>query len=368
MARVRLPLEVGVSSLNNLVFGVVMIPIGLAIIGGVVAAAVWLQTVDDSFAYPLVFGAGLLGGGAWCLRKSWRERPSDALFEAGELVLDGGAYDGMRLAFSALDPALCVVEAQVKRDSDGKEEADGFGLKLVGRQGDSFLVAIADSETDVQSLRDLHVAIVEQCSTAPPIGRLLDEQVRWLVCTECATMVAPSDVDALPCPGCGTRISMTEDIRTRVRAQVTVTRDQAHVDRVAPQLLDQPGARSTTRQLAVSLAVIGLAWPVAAALVVHLAKLHALTPEKGVLIAVLPFLLIADGFFLSRLRLVDRRALATVTLSYAAIPPAKPGAPPTCHNCSAPLPATPAVVGRCLFCGIENLMNLDLRPSARRAE
>ena len=372
MARVRLPLEVGVSSLNNLVYGVVMVLDRVR--GhrrGARPGSSGPSATDDFIAYPLIFGVGLLVSGVWCLRKAWRERPSDALFDGPELVLDGGAYDGLRLTFVGLDPSKCVVEPQFKQSSEGKREADGFEPPAcsgpAGRQHprrarrQRHRRAIA-----ARPVRGDRRAVLDDATDRP--APRSSNWVRVLLCAGCGMPVAPSDVEALPCPGCNAAVPMSEDIRTRVRAANALTRDQARVDRIAPRLLEQPGARATTRHLAASLALIGLAWPIAAVMVVHLAKHHALTPGKGALIALLPFLLIADGFFLSRLRLVDRRALATVTLGYAAIPPAKPGAAPTCHNCHAPLPATPAVVARCLFCSIENLMNLDVRPSAKRAE
>jgi hypothetical protein len=52
--------------------------------------------------------------------------------------------------------------------------------------------------------------------------------------------------------------------------------------------------------------------------------------------------------------------------NFGAVPPAKPGAPSTCHNCSAPLPATTALLVHCAYCATENVLGVDPRPAAMR--
>jgi hypothetical protein len=82
----------------------------------------------------------------------------------------------------------------------------------------------------------------------------------------------------------------------------------------------------------------------------------------------LPFILIADGFFLSRLRMVDRRALGTLATSFGAKPAAREGDPLRCRSCLGPLPKRSTVVVACVYCGASNITGIDLRGNVARAK
>jgi hypothetical protein len=425
----RLPLEIGVSALNNLVYGVLLGAAGIAACTAVGLLVWWTEgNIGDGGAYAGAAALTLLGGAWFYLRRAWRERPSDAVFDADGIVIEGGASHGTRLAWAEIAAHRCELIG-LSRDAlfASEKVSAGFGLRIARNGGKPLMLAVADDDGDVQSLREIRDAIVARCSAAlppappavpappaapatpvapatpsepvaakrklskrarraeakreaareaarealpasPPIERGGDGP-RLIPCPKCAMPLAPSQEATVTCPGCAKFVTMPDDIRDRVRAALELPRNQRRVDRVAARLVDQPGARQTAAFLAGSFFLIGAAWPLAIAAGFHAHRVHELTVERGVALAVLPFLLIADGFFLSRLRLVDRRALAQLILHFAAIAPASPGAPPTCRSCGAPLPVDAgAAVLRCVFCSVANLTTLDLRAGAARAE
>jgi hypothetical protein len=189
-----------------------------------------------------------------------------------------------------------------------------------------------------------------------------------LACPKCGAVATPRDAADVTCASCGAAVPVPDDVRERVRAAAIVTATDARLARTVGALLEQPGARSTTISLVASLALIGAAWPLAVWGVVRLYHADELTFGRGAALAVLPLLLVADGFFLSRARLVDRHALGTLVIGFGARPPAAPGAPLTCRTCGGALPDASATVVRCAFCGAANLTGVDLRALAGRRE
>lgn len=360
----RLPLEVGVSALKNLALGVMVIPIGLAIVGVTVVFAVWAGDAGEALGYPLGAGFFAIGGGVYWVQRAWRGRPSDALLGVDGVTIEGGPHHRRSFAWSKLDPARCVVIERFKQTE--KKESEGFALQLAETGAKPVDVALVDDAGDVASIRELHGAILarlggERDAPEQPAGR-----ATVLACAACNAPAAPSDDAHVTCTACGAEVAIPEDVRTRVRAALVLPRAEQRAAQTVARLLDQPGARRTALTLALSLAVIGAAWPLAVAAGVELWQRHELTWAKGLAVAALPFLLIADGFFLSRLRLVDRRALGTLAFRFGARPPACPGGPPTCHGCGAPLRAADTTVVRCVFCGMANVLGIDLRARASR--
>ena len=385
----RLPLDVGVSALRNLAYGTLALPIGLALILAAVAFAVWAGDGGDALGY--IVGAGIAGvsAGYYYLRRAWRGRPSDAVLGPEGLTIDGGAHHGRVFAWSSLDPARCAVVARFK-PSKPKEPA-GYALQLAERDAAPVDVALMDDDGDLASARELLAAILArvergrdvpveahaapaEAAVRPAADRrraragvdAAAARATVLACPGCGAPVAPSELEHVRCPTCATTVPMPADVRERVRAALLLPREERRAERTVARLLDQPGAQRTALTLAASLALIGAAWPVAIAGTIHLARTDALTFVRGLALVAMPFLLIADGFFLSRLRLVDRRALATLAFGFGARPPASPGGPPSCHACGAPLRAADTTVVRCVFCGVANLLGVDLRAHASR--
>jgi hypothetical protein len=363
---VRLPLSVGVSSLGALVMGVLLLPAGLAGLVVVGALAWWIGDLSDLTLYALALTGSTALSGAWALRSAWKQRPSDVIFDANGMRVEGGARHGWTIAWDAVDPERTRIVEQRTAGSKGSVVGSKLHIATKGTK-EPTLIAAAAVQSDMDSLVEIHAIILDR--TRPPAEATLDGAPGALRCTGCGATAAPVDALEVTCRHCATAIAIPANVRERVRASKALDRAEQRAAKLVARLLDQPGARSTAVALGVAFLFIGGAWPVAAGLGVHLYRAHTLTVATGAALFVLPFLLIADGFFLSRVRFVDRHALATLTIGFGAHPPAKEGDPLACRACGGPLPdAGEAVCVRCVFCSAMNLTTVDVVGCASRAK
>ncbi len=365
--RVRLPLESGVSALVNLTVGVVMVPVGLAICGGIVAAGYYSSFIGQIFFYVLAFGLGTIAVGASRVVRAWRERPADVLIDAEAMTIEGGPLHARAFTWRQIDASACRVVETYEDNGAGKAKtASGYALEIAETGGKPLPIAVADDPGEIASLRELATLVIAHApsAAAADLGTKTDLKKADLACRACGAPVAPSSAERVTCAHCGESVAMPNDVRARVEAALVVSREAARASDIVATMLDQPGARSTSTVLGASLFVIGAAWPLAGAVGFHAWRAHRLDAIAGVALVALPFLLVADGFFLSRLRLVDRRALAALTFGFGARPPTIAGAPSTCRACGAPLRDASDVVVRCVFCAADNVTGLDLRATA----
>jgi hypothetical protein len=121
--RVRLPLESGVSALNNLTAGVVMVPLGLAITGGIAAAGYYFSYVGQSFFYVLAFGLGAVAVGASRVVRAWSERPADRLLDTETMTIEGGPLHARAFTWRQIDSSACRVVETYEDDGIGGGEA-----------------------------------------------------------------------------------------------------------------------------------------------------------------------------------------------------------------------------------------------------
>lgn len=353
---VRIPLEVGQSAVNHFTVCAICLPLGFAIL---IVCAILLVTLG---AVQVLEAAapGLLicGFGFRQAAFGWRVRPADLVIEERGFRIDGGEHHGLELEWR--DIKTCKVGRGERKDDESTY------LTIDG----DLTIAEADDEDEIRSLEQAADAI-RACiasdrrsdATKPRAGK-----ASVLACGNCGAPVAPSSEPTVACSKCRAAVPIPPDLRERVRAALDLPRAQRKIDRLVERLLDQPGARSTMFLLLVSLALLGSAWPVTVWAYVHVYRMHQLTLAAGVLLALLPMLLIVDGYFLSRLRLVDRRALASLVTVFGANPPINAGEPARCRSCWAPLRDTNATVVRCVFCDASNITGVDLRALATRNE
>jgi hypothetical protein len=74
----------------------------------------------------------------------------------------------------------------------------------------------------------------------------------------------------------------------------------------------------------------------------------------------------AIGWSIGHAYVANRQALRMLADGVGAVAPAQPGAPSTCRQCAAPLPASAGLLVRCVYCAAENVLGIDPRPAARR--
>jgi hypothetical protein len=357
MRSLRLPLGLGLAALQALAIGFLLVPLGLGALG-LFIWLVWLAgDVNEVFGYIFAGIITVLGYGLVKLRRAWLYRPSDAVFREDCLMIEGGGIGGKSFEWSDIDPKTVAVHE--KTDKEGKDKR--WTLRIRDEE-----LAETDDESEGASLREVATAI--QSRVSPETKNENEEKpAEILKCDSCGAAVAPTGEESTTCGHCDAKVDVPKDVRERVKASATLTKKSKRAEKLVTKLLDQPGAGSTTALLWLSFLVIGSAWPVTIWAYVHLYRLQELTLLRGLALGCLPFLLIADGFFLSRLRLVDRRALGTLVMTFGAQPPARKGEPLRCRSCMGPLPASAAVVIQCIYCNASNVTGIDLRANAQRA-
>jgi hypothetical protein len=353
-----LPLEIGISCVTDFAIATMAIPFGLAILLADALLVYWAQDVNDLNGYIAVGGVVVLGFGVRKFARAWRARPTDIVLGADGLRIDGGQRHGLELQWKEVGTPQ-VVDITTKDDIGRVCE-----LRL-----DDLAIAEADDDGEITSLEEVASAVQARIKASKGHKPPARASSSVLACHRCGAPLAPAAEDSVVCSHCQERTAMPPDVRERVRAAAVWPAARRRVDRLAARLLDQPGAQSTTILLVLSLALIGGAWPATVWAYVHAYRAHHLTFARGFELAALPFLLVIDGFFLSRVRMVDRRALASFVSVFGASPPAVPGDPPRCRSCSAPLRTSDdATVVRCVFCDVSNVTGVDLRSLAGRTE
>lgn len=332
-------------------------------------------TVFVTFAVTIVIGVTYMvwhRGWGW-LGTFWRFRPSDIVFGPTALRVDGGPHHGFSIDYADIDPEKCVIEprrAVLFRDPrTGKKTLSSktVDARVLRLEGESLAEADETEPDELASLEEVHQAILARVVAEPQVERPRAE-ARVLACPSCGAPVAPSDRPEGPCAHCGAAVAMPEELRVRVEAARKLPAAEARAARFVEMLLEQPGARSMTAFLMASIAIMVLPCPLVAALAARLSHRHALTPLFVAGLALLPLLFVIDGFFLSRYRFVDRRAIRTVVTSFAALRPERADGPPRCHSCLAPLHDSDSVVVTCVYCAAPNVTGVDLRGSVRKAK
>jgi LSD1 subclass zinc finger protein len=349
---------VGISCVTDFAIATMTIPAGLAIMAAAALIAIWAQDVNEAIGYIAIGGFVVMAFGARKFARAWRARPTDIVLEADGLRIDGGQRHGMAFAWNEVGPAK-VVDITTN---------DDLG-RVCQLRLDELAIAEADDVDEIASLEEVAEAVRARVEASRGQPRAARASASTLACRRCGAPLAPVAEELAVCPHCQERTAMPPDVRERVRAAALLPAARRRVDRLVAHLLDQPGAQSTTVLLVLSLLFIGGAWPVTIWAYVHAYHAHQLTVARGFELAALPILLVIDGFFLSRVRMVDRRALASFVTVFGASPPAVPGDPPRCRSCSAPLHMTDdATVVRCVFCDVSNITGVDLRSLAGRTQ
>ena len=314
------------------------------------AAALFESDLDEHF-YRLHLGPELVA-------ETDNKREADSFREIAAAMTERASPPSDADLTREVVAATLVVEAAARRMAeDADEDEDAGGDRRARKRARNKARRHAGSEADRAA-----AAARRAASTGPA------PEIAIVHCQGCGAPLAPVDAEEAVCPYCAASTAVPTELRGRVRAAAQLTTQAQRAERVVVKLLDQPSARETTKWIAASTVFIAAAWPLTVWMYVHLGRAHRLTVELGICLAALPFLLVLDGFFLTRLRLVDRVALRSLALTFAARAPACDGAPPCCRSCLGPLPALTPTVIECVYCGAANVTRVDLRGRARKAE
>lgn len=397
-ASVRLPLQIGTSSLWSLARGSATLVPGLGLTLGAVPVFMVGGLLPSA-------GIGFMGGllvyfAGMHLRLATRARPSDVVLHSGGLRIEGGVHHGRDIAWTEIDPdrttlttetetrltllrifgnglaVMLMLLARHKVFWIPPQEFKIARLRAGLRDGTSMLLAEAERPIEKESLGALHEAI---CSSGwhppnpakkpkPPGARHTTLGISVLFCHQCGAVAIPDDAPKVACRFCNFEIVVPPAMRERVAADQKVRAGRKTKDRLVGKLLQQPGARPTGTKLLVAGIVMMVAWPVSVALAAVEINLGLYDAEGLLSLLVFPGAMILGLFFLLRATLADRFALRLLTLDFGAQHPRKEGDPYTCRRCDAPLPDEPGtVVVGCRYCSAENILGLDLRRQAVNA-
>ncbi len=422
--RVRLPLQVGVSSLWGLTgAAATLLPaVAMSVVGIVFYLSdertqrsypPWVQAVALASLSAILLLPYALGRATSALR----ERPSDVLLSAEGLRVDGGSFDGLFLTWESIDAGASRIEVEHRKgrslariamnlpsfmayvilgtclavpiwliDSTiarGKLAAgiqrvfsrligpgvyDLWRLEVATDDGGHVLLATAERPLDRDSLQALLDSIrgLASLGTNPTADdKPVPRDIEVLRCPACGAPAAPKDAGTVPCAYCGATIDVPQELRERLEALSAIA-ERPGIVAMVQRLLEQPGARVVSARMLVGAVVMFLAWPIAFGVAAWLQAGQVLVLQNATLLAAFAIAAILGVHLALRAGLTDRQALRLVTLDLGARPPPRPDAPPECHACGAPLAVgDDQLVARCVYCSTDNVIGIDVRREAR---
>jgi hypothetical protein len=164
---------------------------------------------------------------------------------------------------------------------------------------------------------------------------------------------------------------MPEEARAEIAAQGDLAAARGESERLLRRLLRQPGAHRTNLLLLFAVPPAVLGWPVAGVLFDEFSQArHVFSWHHGVSLFVAALSFTYGLSWLLRAQVVGRAAVRLIATRFAAVPPAAPGEPCSCHHCGGPLPEAAAeqlVVG-CIYCRSVSVLGTHLVPVARREQ
>jgi hypothetical protein len=191
-------------------------------------------------------------------------------------------------------------------------------------------------------------------------------------CPSCGAPLALAAVEVVTCHRCGAQVPLPPAARAQLAALQQLESARRAAEQRVRRLLAQPGATATNLLLALSIPPLFLGWPAAAIYYDELHQLRGLlTWQDGVVLFVGTFAFTYGLSWLVRAQVIGREAIRLLSTRFAARPPERQGDPPSCRSCGAALPVSTdaeQLVALCAYCHSENLLAVNLVPSARRED
>ncbi|MBX5483966.1 MAG: sel1 repeat family protein [Myxococcaceae bacterium] len=360
----RLPLQLGIAALASLARAAAFLLPGLVLTG--IALGFFFQLPDLGDTIGEILFMVIAGPPIALLAFAWRhlkrarvQRPSDLILNPDGFTVEGGPLHGTRVAWAEVK--TCTLEPPKEKDDDDLS-AGLHRVCLHRKKGGPLWLAATDHEVERASLEEVVRTLAAR--QVQPEQRDLPPEV--LTCRTCHAPVPPTPEPSARCSFCGTVNEMPKELRERLAAQARVDARDA---RAVARLLDQPGATSVGRVFAFGGAVMLASWPIAAT-VLWINAAHDLWSWRAAF-AVLVFVAgsILGFFTFVRGRLVDRQALALLTVRFCARASGPEGKTLVCRNCRAPLPpGPPRTLVSCAYCQAPNVLAVDFNAQARAVD
>lgn len=350
MRTVRLPLHIGVDALWRVAWVSALLFPGIVL----VITSMHLGADDSRRIVIGVIGALAILIGGLLIFYAWSARASDALFGSEGIRIEGGRHGGIALRW----------EEMASTSLGADEMALGHRLQLSTRNGHALILAEAVDVAEVASLQALHETLRARLGEQPePLPRHADVPC----CSRCGAPLPPTDQPVISCAACGMSNPVDPRLRERVAMQRTADQSQQATSMAIERLLDQPGASAASMSLGVAAFVSALVWGAVgvAFAIVGSEALDAFALGVGFFNGwVFTFAL----FGFARIALARRRALLVLSTTFGARPPSRAGEVPGCRQCGAPLPTGGSVLVRCIYCGTQSVLGLNVRPLLRRVQ
>jgi len=346
--------------------------------------------MSDGFKLVLVLivmGLLLVGYAIAHMVGAIRNRASDVMLRADGLVVDGGRLHGESIAWGELTQPFAELEetsanrltlkkivlvalsiaAESNLVGKGVREPVKVWRLHVHQRGVRRTIAETDRPIERDSMAAAASSICAVVSGQRYVAEAPAIAARILSCGRCGGPAIPDDAPAVTCVYCQAVVPVPPDIRGQAAATKAAAQGRSATAEIIAKLRDQPRAAHANAWLLVISALMFGAWPLGWGLIAF-SVLSDGFQASDLLFLLLPFAAVLAGFFVARGRLADRGALQLLTLGFGALAPRREGEPARCRRCQGPLPiAGLGGVSQCRYCGSENIVGLDLRPSVNQA-
>jgi len=378
----RLPLQVGTSSLLGFAHASAAFLPGFFLIGSIAIPAMVAPWDDALAVYPHLimpyvfafsFGLGMIAYSRKHFRLAFSERPSDILLGPNGFRIEGGPRNGFQARWADIEAVKVVgrhEKLEILEGDDDKKKENFWRLLVELRDGDTVQLGSAEDPKERESLEALRDSIRASIKrSAAPAEAAKAEPKAPLQCHGCGAPIVPAETETVPCKYCGTQARIPDDVRARIHAASSRDANQKKSEKLVEKLVNQPGALRTSFFVFLAAIPSMLAWPAALLGCAVLYALCYLRFWNGLLLAIATIGVIAALYYLVRGQLTDRQALRLLTLGFAARAPKVAGGAHHCRKCNGPLAPPPgSVLAHCAYCGVENVLGLDARGEAKESE
>lgn len=392
-ARIRIPIQDGSRSSGEYIFVAVF---------GIPSAAVGVLSVPLLVAGHWVIGAAALAVGgfftfafAQAVPGIWRARPSDLVIEPDGFSVAGGAASGLRFAAAEVDtdasgfrPVFAGIDLgalelsvrgktyvlasdvsldeaapilEVLRSAQHQPEKKLTEWKLPPSNGERS----ARSEKRAAKKAGRRKSKTEKVAVAAAAPAAADA-IAILHCSGCGAALVPASEEQAICRHCGAQTTQPEALRRRMAELSKGTELSAGNAERLMKLAAQPDARAGTVVLVLALGVATLGFVAALVMVSRLVVLgDSDAVVQGLRGGLLSWALAALAVAAFEAQSARRGVIRAAALDFAAVPPARGGAPPGCHGCGAPLDVGPStVLATCAYCRSTNIVGMTIaRPT-----
>jgi predicted RNA-binding Zn-ribbon protein involved in translation (DUF1610 family) len=411
----RLPLEDGSTAAGDLLFAVLFLLPASAIL---VLSAPLLLTGQWLWGAVALATGGFLTAAFWeAGRDVYRRRPSDFVvdFDAGTVAFIGGPADGRCVALAELrdegtgwQPAFeglgignvwietpsgrfLVAEGmllqvalpflEIVRAAQGRGELEPEHWKLPPLNPPPVSWAEDDDEHDDEARRDQRRAARRRerdakraavhaeraAAHAAPAAETSEppRTVDLLRCTGCGATVIPEDADHATCRFCGAATPLPSELRERFREISARAALRKETSRLIARIVAQPSSRGATFAVLAAAAVAAIVWLGSVVMVSRAIWIGDADASMGIRAGLLVLGASAVALFVAGGYLVRRASVRAAALDFGALPPAREGDPPGCHDCGAPLAVLrEALAAACAYCGATSIVGLRIpRPA-----